>query len=499
MTSKYWEDTLPSITADARARPFIGSLLAPALCVRTRAISTVEALRAAPCPGARRKIVGVSAWRGESVATRSRRQHRHRNQERESKGAKHRSQDQWANADEKLQFVSRDASRLSRTLGGVDPLVALRNHAPMTELDALLGHRFIGTTVQSWLIAAALAIIIVFVLTIARRFTLQRVRRWAEATATRLDDVVVSLIESLRVVFFVAIGLWVAAEYATLSASAQRFARVAISLCTLLQIGLSLQALVRRLARGWAPADSDGATRTAASASAFLASLTIWALLIISGLSVLGFEISALIAGLGVGGVAAALAVQNILGDLFASLSIYFDRPFNLGDFIIVDSEMGTVEKIGLRTTRVRALSGEEIIFANGDLTKSRVRNFKRMAERRVQFGFGVEYTTPLERLREIPQVVTSIIAARDGTRFDRAHFKEYGDFALNFEVVFYVLSPDYNVFMDHQQAINLDIFAAFAQRGIQFAFPTQKILLASEGPGNSERGRAVPDAASLP
>jgi small-conductance mechanosensitive channel len=351
----------------------------------------------------------------------------------------------------------------------------------MTNLTTPLAHRFLGTTVQSWLIAAALAISIVLVLTIARRFALRRFRRWAEATKTRVDDIVVSLIESLRLIFFVAIGLWVAVEYVTLSSSVQRFARVAISLCALLQVGLGLQALVRRLARGWAPADSDGATRTAASASAFLASLTIWSLLVISALSLLGFEISALVAGLGVGGVAAALAVQNILGDLFASLSIYFDRPFNLGDFIIVDSEMGTVEKIGLRTTRVRALSGEEIVFANGDLTKSRVRNFKRMAERRVQFGFGVEYTTQLEQLREIPQLIANIIAAREGTRFDRAHFKEYGDFALNFEVVFFVLSPDYNVFMDHQQAINLEIFAAFAQRGIQFAFPTQKVLLTSE------------------
>lgn len=351
----------------------------------------------------------------------------------------------------------------------------------MVEVTTLLSHRLLGTTVQNWLIAVLLAVALVVVLTAARRVTVKRARHWAEGTRTRVDDVFVSLIESLRVVFFIAVALWVASEYVSLSPAAQRGARIAISLCTLIQIGLSLQALVRRLSRGWAPADADGATRTAASASAFLASLTIWTLLVLSGLSVLGFEISALIAGLGVGGVAAALAVQNILGDLFASLSIYFDRPFNLGDFIIVGSEMGTVEKIGLRTTRVRALSGEEIVFANGDLTKSRVRNFKRMAERRVEFRFGVEYGTKPDQLREIPELVRRAVEAREGTRFDRAHFKEYGDFALVFEVVYYVLSSDYNVYMDHQQAINLELFAGFADRGIAFAFPTTKVLLARE------------------
>lgn len=215
----------------------------------------------------------------------------------------------------------------------------------------------------------------------------------------------------------------------------------------------------------------------AASAWTFLASLAIWVVLALSGLSVLGFQISALLAGLGVGGVAAALAVQNILGDVFASLSIYFDRPFHIGDFIIVGEDMGTVERVGLRTTRLRALGGEEIVFANGDLTKSRLHNYKRMAERRVVFGFGVEYGTEFEQLKQIPTLVKAIVEARDGARLDRAHFKEYGAFSLNFEVVYYVRSADFNLYMDHQQAINLELFREFGERGIQFAFPTQKLL----------------------
>jgi small-conductance mechanosensitive channel len=345
----------------------------------------------------------------------------------------------------------------------------------------ILHKTYFETPLIDWLIAAALTCAVSVFLVTIRRIVLERARRWAGRTETRLDDVLVGLLASLRTLFFVAIGLWVGAEYVRFEPGFQQTLRTGVTLLTLFQIGLSLQAGVRVGAERWAGAGSEGEAKMAAAATSFLASLSIWALVIISGLSALGFQISALLAGLGIGGVAAALAVQSILGDLFASLSIYFDRPFNIGDFIITGTEMGTVERIGLRTTRVRSLGGEEIVFANGDLTKSRIRNYKKMTERRVLFGFGVEYGTTLENLREIPSMLKSIVEARTGTRFDRAHFKEFGDFSLNFEVVYYVLSPDYNVYMDHQQAINLELFRQFAERGTQFAFPTRRILLASD------------------
>jgi small-conductance mechanosensitive channel len=173
-----------------------------------------------------------------------------------------------------------------------------------------------------------------------------------------------------------------------------------------------------------------------------------------------------------------ALAAQNILGDLFASLSIVLDKPFVMGDFIIVGSQMGTVEKVGLKTTRVRALSGEQLIFANTDLLQSRIQNFKRMQERRVVFTIGVLYETPREKLAEIPRIIREIVESQDGTRFDRSHFKEFGDFSLNFETVYYVQVPDYNVYMDVQQAINLAMFERLAAEGIEFAYPTQKLYV---------------------
>jgi len=353
----------------------------------------------------------------------------------------------------------------------------------MDELRAALSHKYLGTTLQNWLVAAGLAVAVTFGLLLFRRVLVNRMQRLAARTDTHLDDAVVSMLASLRFLFFVGLGLWVASEYVALSQKVQQFLRRGIILLALVQLGLSFQAVIRTLTAGWTKPNDNGETKTAAAATAFLLTLAAWALLAITALSTLGFEISALIAGLGVGGVAAALAVQSILGDLFASLSIYFDRPFHIGDFIIVGSEMGTVERIGLRSTRVRSLGGEEIVFANGDLGKSRIRNYKRMNERRVLFTFGVEYATDLEQLRAIPALVKSIVESREGTRFDRAHFKEYGDYSLVFEVVYYVLSPDYNVYMDHQHAINLELFREFAERRVQFAFPTQTTLLYPSAP----------------
>jgi small-conductance mechanosensitive channel len=246
----------------------------------------------------------------------------------------------------------------------------------------ILHKTYFETPLIDWLIAAAQTCVVSIFLVTIRRIVLKRARRWAERTETRLDDIFVGLLASLRTLFFVAIGLWVGAEYVRFGPGFQHTLRTGVALLTLFQVGLSLQAGVRGGAERWAGAGTEGEAKMAAAATSFLASLSIWALVIISGLSAFGFQISALLAGLGVGGVAAALAVQSILGDLFASLSIYFDRPFHIGDFIVTGTEMGTVERIGLRTTRVRSLGGEEIIFANGDLTKSRIRNYRKMAER---------------------------------------------------------------------------------------------------------------------
>jgi small-conductance mechanosensitive channel len=195
----------------------------------------------------------------------------------------------------------------------------------------------------------------------------------------------------------------------------------------------------------------------------------------------LGINVTALVAGLGVGGIAVALAVQNILGDLFASLSIVLDKPFVIGDSITVDSYSGTVEHVGLKTTRIRSLGGEQLVFSNSDLLKARLRNFKHMQERRIVFSVGVLYQTPADKLEKIPALVKEIIEKAPRVRFDRAHLRDLGDSALIFEIVYWVLDPTYARYMDAQQSINLGLIRCFADEGIGFAYPSQSLFI--EGP----------------
>jgi small-conductance mechanosensitive channel len=222
----------------------------------------------------------------------------------------------------------------------------------------------------------------------------------------------------------------------------------------------------------------DPSTVAAMDVLGFVLRLAVWSLVFLLALDNLGVNITALIAGLGVGGVAVALATQNILGDLFASLSIMLDKPFVGGDFLDVNGYLGSVEKIGIKTTRLRSLSGEQLVFSNNDLLNSRIRNFGRMFERRVVFSINVTYQTPLEKLKRIPEMLREAVEAQQNVRFDRAHFQKYGDFALVFEVVYYVTSADFTLYMDIQQNINLIIYERFAAERITFAHPTQVLYV---------------------
>jgi small-conductance mechanosensitive channel len=213
-----------------------------------------------------------------------------------------------------------------------------------------------------------------------------------------------------------------------------------------------------------------------------LVSFLFWVVAFIFLLDNLGFNISTLVAGLGVSGIAVAIAAQGILGDLFNYFVIFFDRPFELGDFVIFDDKLGSIEKIGIKTTRIRALSGEQLVVSNSTLVNARLHNYKRMERRRVVFKIGVTYQTSLEHLKEIPGLIRSIVEKQELTQFDRSHFQGYGNFDLTFETVYYVLSPDYVKYMDIQQEINLQLYAAFEERDIEFAYPTQTLYLEARG-----------------
>jgi small-conductance mechanosensitive channel len=207
----------------------------------------------------------------------------------------------------------------------------------------------------------------------------------------------------------------------------------------------------------------------------------LWTILLLAMLSNLGVNITAFVASLGVGGIAVALAVQNILGDLFASLSIAVDKPFEVGDFIVSEGIVGTVENVGLKTTRVRALSGEQIVTSNAEILKRTVQNFKRMLERRIVFKFGVTYGTTPEQAAAIGGIVKNIIQANQKLRFDRAHLLAFGESSIDYEVVYIVLDPDYNLYMDFQQQIYLQLMRELKTLGVAFAFPTRTVHVVRE------------------
>jgi small-conductance mechanosensitive channel len=224
---------------------------------------------------------------------------------------------------------------------------------------------------------------------------------------------------------------------------------------------------------------SDGEQAGAVKAAGFVVRLALFSIIALLALDNLpGVEVGTLIASLGIGGIAVALAVQNILADLLASLSIALDQPFVVGDYIAVDDLGGTVEHIGLKTTRLRSLAGEQLILANNDLLSSRIRNYKRMDQRRIASTLGVACETSYEKVERIPAMIREIVEAQPQTRFDRCHFKAFGDFTLDFETVYYMLDPGYGLYMDTQQAINLAILKRFAEEGIELAYPTQLIYV---------------------
>jgi small-conductance mechanosensitive channel len=237
--------------------------------------------------------------------------------------------------------------------------------------------------------------------------------------------------------------------------------------------------------------DHDPATATTMAALGFLGRILLWSVLLLMALDNVGIEIGPVLTGLGVGGIAVALAVQNVLGDLFASLSIVLDKPFVIGDFIVIDDYKGNIEHIGLKTTRLRSLSGEQLVIGNADLLKSRIRNFKRMQERRILFTLGVVYQTPREIAARIPDILKEVIESADSTRFDRAHFRSFGPSSLDYEVVYYVLVPEYNTYMDIQQKMNLEIMRRFEAEGIEFAYPTQTIYVPELTRPEPENGKA--------
>jgi small-conductance mechanosensitive channel len=350
----------------------------------------------------------------------------------------------------------------------------------------LLESVYLGNKVKDWLIAAGVLIAVLTFLKIIQKAAIYKLGKVAALTDNQVDDLIVHMLRQTKFIILLAASAYIASSAIVLKPSIYTLWQKAIVLILILQGGLWAGTgisfgMKRTVSKRM---EQDASSATTITLLGFVAKLILWIVVFLLILDNLGVNITGLIAGLGIGGIAVALAVQNILGDLLASLSIVLDKPFVIGDFIVVDTLSGTVEHIGLKTTRIRSLNGEQLIFSNNDLLKSRIHNYKRMDERRIVFSFGVVYQTPLEKLRLIKEMVTDIIEKQDRARLDRVHFKEYADSSLNYEVVYFVATPDFKVYMDVQEAINLEIFRRFQMESIEFAYPTRTIYVENQFDG---------------
>ncbi|MBN1586526.1 MAG: mechanosensitive ion channel family protein [Candidatus Omnitrophica bacterium] len=348
------------------------------------------------------------------------------------------------------------------------------------ELSKILQLQCLGNSVQSYLISVFSLIGILIFLYFIKVVLLNKIKALAERTSSDFDDFLVGLISQIRWHLYFIVAIYFGTRNLVLNPALDRILAILLVVFVSFRAVRILQSCIGYGMEKWLGKTPENALDAKASAQ-FLGVLingALWVAAVLFIMSNLGINVTSFIAGLGIGGIAVALAAQAILGDAFSAISIHVDKPFRVGDFIIVDDLLGVVEHVGLKTTRVQSLHGEGLVFPNSDLTSSRIRNFKRMRERRIAFSVGATYQTTLEQLKKIPPMAAEILEGIEEAHLDRCHFKEFGNFSLNFEIVYYVHSPDYNVYMNVQQKINWALKEGFEREGIEFAYPTQTLFL---------------------
>ena len=341
---------------------------------------------------------------------------------------------------------------------------------------------YFGNSIQDWIIALGIIITGIILLYIIKRIALIQLKKWASKTNNSIDDIIIRGIERSLIPLLYALIFYVAINYLSVPVKIMSKVKVVVWIVIMFFILRSVTAVIKHFIFGGLKDKSDNeARKKQANGLILILNITIWILGFIFLLDNLGYNIGTLIAGLGIGGIAIALAAQTILGDLFAYFVIYFDKPFEIGDFIGFDDKSGSVEYIGLKTTRLRAVSGEQLICSNKNLTDSRVHNYGRMERRRVAFKIGIVRQTQANVIKEIPTLIKNIIEQTEDVQFDRAHFMNLGQATLDFEIVYFILTPDYTVFMNRQQEILFSIFETFEEKKISLAYPTQTLFLNQE------------------
>jgi small-conductance mechanosensitive channel len=324
-----------------------------------------------------------------------------------------------------------------------------------------------GNSPTTMAVALGLWVAAILALVVAQRVLIRRLEKRAAATTTEIDNFLVAMLRKTRFVFIVFVAMTLAATTLSLPPRLRSFVAVVGKLALLIQLAIWGGELIVVLFRRYFGSAQDGANSTTVEALSYVARLVLWILIILVGLESFGIHVTALVAGLGIGGIAVALAVQNILGDVFAALSILFDKPFVVGDLIEVGAYSGTVIHIGIKSTRIRSVTGEQIILANGELLKNGVRNFERSGQRRAVLITRIAPDTDASLAKQVPAIIQKVVEAQSGARFSRSHFKTITDNSFEYETVYFLPGADYASFLDVQQEINLALISALRAAGI--------------------------------
>lgn len=349
------------------------------------------------------------------------------------------------------------------------------------EIQSILDMQYFGNTLQSYIIAIIIFVVLLSVLKIFKFVVLKKLRDLSKKTKNDIDDLAIDIIDSFGWPFFIIVSLYAAANYLVLNPLLTQALYYAVLLLGVFYfvkgIGKFIDFTSRKAAKKRKKEEEDADTSVIKLIGRIMKAV-VWLGALLFILSSAGIDITGAMVGVGVSGIVIGFALQNVLVDLFASFSIYFDKPFQVGDFIIIGNDMGVVKKIGIKSTRIQTLQGQELVISNTELTSTRINNYKKMDKRRISFSLGVIYGTETKKMKKIPGIIKKIIESVELTTFDRCHFKSFGDFSLNYEIVYYLDSSDYNKYMDVQQEINLGIKDAFEKEGIEMAFPTQTVFL---------------------
>ncbi len=348
-------------------------------------------------------------------------------------------------------------------------------------LDAIsefLTRSYWGNTVEEYIVAVLILLTLNIILRIFKFTAIKKLRNYSGKTKTEVDGMAINILDTFGWPFYSIVSLQIAILYID---TANWLSNVVYYALIILLTWYGVRAINKAVTFSSTKLVKQRAKQGEKDSSIIdllsrIIRGIVWLLALLFLLSNFGVEITPLIAGMSIGGLAIAFALQNILGDIFASFSIYFDKPFEVGDFIIIGSDMGVVEDIGIKSTRIKALQGHLLIVSNKELTEARINNYKQLEKRRIVFGFGVTYETPVKKMKKINEIVKKVFENEELAELDRVHFKEFGDFSLDYEVVYYANTQDYTKYMDIQESINLAIKEKFEKEGIEMAFPTQTI-----------------------